>query len=223
MVIQLDQLKTACFFSKLASPALEKISRFVVEKKYPVGDIILSQGDEDKVLYFAITGLVKLFATSAEGREFIVRLVYGGDSFNDDSFFTGAPSSLSAMALSPVAVYSIGEVDMETILRDYPQVYPRITEVMGNRHHQLVKLATELVFKNIAARLARLLLDMEKMARDGNKEARLTQQEMAFMIGTVRELVSRSLRELETMRAISLKHNQITIINRAVLTELSEL
>jgi CRP-like cAMP-binding protein len=221
MAVKIELLKTACYFSRLELPALEDVSRFIFERQLPAGEVFMWEGEEGEVLYFVISGLLKLFATSAEGREFIVRIVYGGDSINDDSVFNNGSSILSAMTLSPVVLYGLYKQDLDEILRTHPRISLNINEVFADRQRYLVMLARELVFKNVTGRLAHLLLEREKLAQAGTGEVRVTQQEMAAMIGTVREIVSRSLRELEAMGAISLKHNQIIVSNRDRLLELS--
>ncbi|MBI4187250.1 MAG: Crp/Fnr family transcriptional regulator [Chloroflexi bacterium] len=223
MTATMELLRTACYFSKLDPAALEDIRRLITERKLPSGETILWEGQEADVLYFVISGVLKLFATSAEGREFVVRLVYGGDSVNDDAILGNGINALSAMTMSPVLLYGLHQGDLSHILRAYPQVNSNIALVLAVRQRHLVRLATELVFKNVTARLARFLLEQEKLERAGAKEVRVTQQEMAAMIGTVRELVNRSLRELEAMGAIRLKHNQIIIADKKRLTELSSL
>ncbi len=223
MAIKLELLKTTCYFSKLDLPALEDIGSFIFERRIPAGEVILWEGEEDEVLYFVISGLLKLFVTSAEGREFIVRLAYGGDSLNDDAIFDRGPNILNAMTMSPVVLYGLRRQDLDSILGAHPEVNSTITEVFAARQRLLVRLATDLVFKHVTGRLAHLLLEREKLASGGDKESRVTQQEMASMIGTVREIVSRSLRDLEAMGAISLRRNQIIIINRDQLVELSNL
>jgi len=223
MAVESALLKTANYFSKLGEAALEDISRFIFVKKLPKGETVFWEGEEDGVLYFVISGLLKLFATSTEGREFIVRLVYGGDSANDDNLFHEDSNMLSAMTLSPVLLYGLRQMDLAKILSDRPQVSHQIAEDLATRQRYLVRLATELVFKNVTSRLARLLLEKEELARAGTTTPRITQQEMASMIGTVREIVSRSLKELEAMDAIRLEHNQIIIRNRERLRELSNL
>ena len=223
MAVELELLKTACYFSKLELDALGDISRFIFERKFPTGEVILWEGEEDEVLYFVISGLVKLFATSAEGREFIIRMVYGGDSVNDEAIFDKGPNTLGAMTMSPVVVYGLRRQDLDRILSARPQVNSSITEVFAVRQRYLIRLAMELVFKNVTGRLARLLLEKEKLARAGVEEPRITQQEMASMIGTVREIASRSLRKLESMGAIKIEHNKIIITDRDRLLELSRL
>ena len=105
MAVKLELLKTACYFSKLNLVALEDVSHFTFERKLPAGEVILWEGEEAEALYFVISGLLKLVATSTEGREFIVRLVYGGDSVNDDAIFDREPIILNAMTMSPVVLY----------------------------------------------------------------------------------------------------------------------
>lgn len=221
MTVKLELLKTACYFTKLDEAALQAVSRFIFARQVPAGEVVLWEGEEDEAIYFVISGQLKLFTTSAEGREFIVRIVYGGDSINDDATFEIEPSKLSAMTLSPVVLYGLRKPDLVKILRDYPLVSLNIAQVLSARQRYLVQLATELVFKNVTGRLARLLLEREKLALSGAENVRITQQEMAAMIGTVREIVSRSLRELEAMGAITMKNNQIIITSREQLLELS--
>ena len=222
MTAKPELLKTAGYLSDLDAEALAEVSPLVFEKGLPAGETVLWEGEDDKTLYFVISGLVKLFATSAEGREFIVRLVYGGDSLNDDTVFDDGPNLLNAMTMSPVVLYGLRPPDLDRVLRDHPAVRASITGVLARRQRYLVRLATGLVFQNITARLARLLLEREKLVREGAGEPKMTQQEMAAMIGTVRELVSRSLRDLEAMGAIRLQHNRIVITDRERLLALSD-
>lgn len=221
MAVKLELLKTAGYFTKLDEDSLLAISRFIFAEQAAKGEVILWEGEADEAIYFVISGQLKLFATSDEGREFIVRIVYGGDSINDDSAFAAGPSMLTAMTLSPVVLYGVRKSDLAKILRDYPLVSLNIAQVLAARQRYLIQLATELVFKNVTGRLARLLLEREKLALSGTEDGRITQQEMAAMIGTVREIVSRSLRELEAIGAITMRHNQIIITNRDRLLELS--
>lgn len=223
MTVEVESLKTACYFSRMEPVALEDVSRFLFERKLPTGNVILWEEEENGVLYFVISGLVKLITTSAEGREFIIRMVYGGDSINDELVFGKGEVITSAISMSPVVLYGLRKPDLDKIIQAYPQVSLGITDVFASRQSYLVRLATELVFKNITSRLARFLLEKEKLVRAGIEEPKITQQDMASMIGTVREMVSRSLRELESIGAIQIKHNEIIIANRELLLELSTL
>ncbi|MFH0914154.1 MAG: Crp/Fnr family transcriptional regulator [Chloroflexota bacterium] len=223
MAVELDLLKTACYFSELDRTSLEAVKPYVREKRYPAGEVVVREGEEADSLHFVISGLLKLVATSAEGREFIVRTAYGGDTVNDDAVFRQGASLLGVVAMSPVLLYGIGREDLFRVMGIHPQVAVNISRTFAAHQRYLVRLAAELVFKGVTARLARLLLDREKLAaRSGTQDLRITQQEMAAMIGTVREIVSRSLRELEDAGAIRLERNQLVITDRAYLEGLTE-
>ncbi|MBI2829639.1 MAG: Crp/Fnr family transcriptional regulator [Chloroflexi bacterium] len=223
MTIQLEFLKTACYFRRLEPACLEDIIKYVFEKRVPTGEVVLWEGDEEENLYFVIAGLLKLFATSADGREFVVRLAYGGDSANDEGIFDKGPNVLSAMTMSPVLLYGLHCDDLDKIRRAHPPVNEAVAQVFAARQRYLVRLTTELVFKNVTGRLARLLLEREKLLNGENRDLRITQQEMAAMIGTVREIVSRSLREMEAKGAVMVDHNQIIVKDKKLLLELSSL
>jgi CRP/FNR family cyclic AMP-dependent transcriptional regulator len=223
MAVEPEFLKTACYFRKLEPAALADISHFIFEKKLAAQEYILWEGEKDGVLYFVIKGLVKLFSTSAEGREFIVRVVYGGDSFNDESFFDKGQNTFGAVTMSPAILYGLRYEDLAAILQAHPAVGSAMAEVFAARQRYFSRLAVELVFKSATGRLARLLLDREKMIRAGAGDQKITQQEMAGMIGTVREIVGRSLRELEEKGAIRLERNRIIIKDSYQLRELGDM
>ena len=222
MAVKLEFLKTACYFSRMGPPVLEEVNRFVFERSYASGEVFLWEGEKSDVLYFVISGLVKLFATSVEGRELIIRLAYGGDSINDEGIFDDGPNFLSAMTMTPVVLYGLERRHLGEIQNTHPQLNARIMEVLASRQRHLVRLTTEMVFKNVTGRLACFLLESDKLTSAMDKQHRITQQEMASITGTVRELVSRSLRELEMMGSISMERNQIIITNKNQLLKLCE-
>ncbi len=221
MAVEPEFLKTACYFRKLEPGALANLGRFLFEKKLPAGEYVLWEGQKDPVLYFVITGRVRLFATSAEGREFIVRLVYGGDSFNDECAFDKDTNTFSAVTVSPVVLYGLRYENLAPILTEQPEVGAAMAEVFASRQRYFSKLAIEMVFRSATGRLARLLLERERLIRSGATEQKITQQDMAGMIGTVREIVGRSLEELEELGAIRLERNRIIIKDSGKLRELS--
>lgn len=221
MTIKLELLRTACYFTKLDKASLDAISRFIFEKQCPAKEIIFLEENEEKTIHFAISGAIKLFTTSNEGREFIVRIAYGGDSFNDDNLHGNGPNILGAATLSPVVLYRLSQLDLAEITHHYPQVLSNMVEVFAKREQYLVKLAKELVFKNITGRLAQLLLEKEDLSYTGDGSSQMTMQDMAFMIGTVREMVSRSLRDMEAMKAVTIDKNRIVINDREKLLELN--
>ena len=219
MVIQAEFLKSTSYFAGLSPAELDSVRKFIFEETAERGEIILLEGASAEALYFVVSGVVKVFKTSADGKEQIFYLVRPGESFNDAPVFSGGPNLTSAEAMGPVVLYGIKKSDLERILRDHPQVVMDIIQVLDQRVQHLVSLVEDLSFKRVDSRVAKILLEH---AGDGaGQNPRLTQQEMAAMAGTAREMVGRSLKTLEEDGAIRLERHRIVIIDKEALREMA--
>ncbi len=220
MAIQVDILKNSPYFFGLSAAAVDSIAKLAFEKKVERGKIFLLEGESDKVLYFVASGVVKIFKTSAEGKEQILGIARPGESINDVAVFDGGPNLSAAQAMGAVVVYGLRKNDLESITRDYPQVATNVTKVLANRVRYLVSLVEDLSFKHVIGRIAKILL--QYAGSETGTEQRLTQQDMAAMAGTVREVVGRSLKVLEQEGAIKLDHHRIIITDREALKKIIE-
>jgi CRP-like cAMP-binding protein len=220
MTIDIDFIKSTPYFSGLGSAELESISRYIFEKKVERGEVILFEDEPAEAMFFVASGAIKLFKTSVEGKEQILSIVRPGDAFNDVPIFDKGLNPTSAQAMGPVTLLGIKGNELEIILEEYPQVVRNIIKVLAERVRQLVSLVEDLSFKRVIGRVARILLEH---AGDGTgPNPRLTQQEMAAMAGTVREVVARSLKALEDEGTIRLERHRIVIANKDALKEMVE-
>jgi CRP-like cAMP-binding protein len=220
MAVQLEFLNRTLYFSDLGLAELESIKELVFEKTADRAEMILLEGESADNLYFVASGVVKVFKTSTEGREQILNIVRPGESFNDVSIFDGGPNPASARAMGPVLLYGIKKNDMEAILGDHRQVALNVIEVLARRVRHLLSLVEDLSFKHVISRVAKILL--EHMGGETDGGPRLTQQEMAAMAGTAREVVGRSLKALEEEGAIKLDRHRIVITNKEALRKIME-
>ena len=220
MTVQLDFLNSILYFSNLELADLESIRKLVFEKTADRAEMVLLEGEPAANLYFVASGVVKMFKTSAEGKEQILSIVRPGESFNDVPIFDGGPNPASARAMGPVLLYGIKKNDMEAILRNHPQVALNVIKVLANRVRHFVSLVEDLSFKHVIGRVAKILL--EHVGGQTGLGPRLTQQEMAAMAGTAREVVGRSLKALEEEGAIKLDRHRIIITDKEALKEIME-
>ena len=220
MSVQIEFLKSILYFSGLSPDELDSVKKHVFEKTAERGEAILLEGESAEALYFVVSGAVKVFKTSAEGKEQILDIVRPGDSFNEVATLDGGPNPAGAQALGPVVLYGIRRRDLEIILRDYSPVALNVIRVLAGRVRHLVSLVEDLSFRRVVSRIAKILLEQ---AGDGTgSRPRLTQQEMAAMAGTAREVVGRSLKSLEEEGAIRLDRHRIVITNKEALKEIME-
>ena len=216
MAIQAEFIKSIPYFSGLSPAQLDSLKGLIFETTAERGKFILLESEPADALYIVFSGVVKVFKTSADGREQILQIVRPGESFNDAPVFDGGPNPASAQAMGPVALYGIKNSDMEGILRTHPQVALNVIRVLSQKLRHLVSLVEDLSFRHVTARLAKILLEY---VGDGVGPAkpRLTQQEMAAMAGTAREMIGRSLKELEDEGIIRLDHHRIVVTDKEAL------
>ncbi len=219
MGVETEVLKSIPYFSGLSLTELEAVKRRVFEKSVERNEIILLEDEPAEAVYFIVSGAAKAFKTSAEGKEQILCLLRPGESFNDVPVFDGGPNPASVIAMSPVTLYGISKTDMQTLLQEHPNIGSNIIKVLAERVRHFVSLVEDLSFRHVMGRVAKILL---KYAGDGaGPGPRLTQQEMASMVGTAREVVSRSLKALEAEGAIRMDRHRIVIISKEILEEMS--
>jgi CRP/FNR family transcriptional regulator len=217
MAINLDLLKSTPYFSGLNEAALASIVRYVFEKKAIRGDILVFEGEPSEAMYLVVEGVIKTFKTSADGKEQILRIIRPGDSFNDVPVLAGGINLVSAAAMSSVVLYGIKKKDLEVISREYPQVALNIINILSIRVQEMIELVEDLSFRRVNGRVAKILL--EYAGRE--VKPRLTQQEIAAMIGTAREMVGRSFKNLEEEGAIRVERNRVIIADQINLKKIA--
>jgi len=216
MAIQAEFIKSIPYFSGLSPAELDPLRGLIFETTADRGEFIVLESEPAEALYFVVSGVVKVFKTSADGREQILQIVRPGESFNDAPIFDGGANPASAQAMGPVVLYGIKNSDMSSILRSHPRVALNVINVLSQKMRHLVSLVEDLSFRHVTARLAKILLEY---AGDGvgPSKPRLTQQEMAAMAGTAREMIGRSLKELEDEGIIRLDHHRIVVTDKEAL------
>lgn len=221
MVISISSLKSIPYFSGLSPDELLTIGGLVFEKNVDRGEMILLEGEPAEAMYFLVSGAAKVFKTSVEGKEQILTILRPGDSFNDVSVFDDGMNLASVQAMTQVQLYGLRKNVIMAFLKEHPKVAFSIIRVLAGRVRQLAALVEDLSFRHVTSRVAKILL--EYAADDAVPGTRLTQQEMANMAGTAREVVARSIKALEDEGLITLNRHKITINNREKLARMAEI
>jgi len=223
MAIDVDLLRGIPYFAGLGEADLEAVGLRMFEQSVERGDMILMEEDPSEALYFVVSGAVKVFKTSIEGKEQILCLLRAGESFNDVPILDGGPNLASAIAITPVVLYGMTRTDIEELLRENPRIAMNVIRVLSKKVRHFVSMVEDLSFRDVTSRVAKLLLDYATDhggPEEGTKRPRLTQQEMAAMVGTAREVVGRSLKVLEEEGAIRMDRHRIVVTNRKALQQM---
>ena len=218
-MVQIEFLKSTPYFVGMNPAEMDSVRKFIFQKTVERGETILLEGEPAEVLYFVVSGVVKVLKTSADGKEQILYLVRPGESFNDVPVISGGPNLAGAEAMGSVVLYGMKKSNLEVILRDYPEVALNVIQVLSQRVQQMVSLVEDLSFKHVNSRVAGILL--EHVGDGADRSPRLTQQEMAALAGTAREMVGRSLKALEEDGLIRLDRHRIVITDKEALREMA--
>jgi CRP/FNR family transcriptional regulator len=213
MTIERHALRQIPLFAELGDDDLAHVAALAIERHVDRGEIVLLEGARGGALHFVRAGLIKIFKTSPEGKEQVLRLITPGHTFNDVPALDGGPNPASAAALEPSVIYIIGRAELSKLMIERPAVAAAAVKTLAGALRHLVGLVEDLSFRHVTARVAKILLDQEVAARQTGTAHRLTQQEMAAMAGTAREMVGRALKELEAAGAIEMRQGRPMILS----------
>jgi CRP-like cAMP-binding protein len=214
MSVEVEVLRHIPYFAQLGQKELAQVAAMSVERRYERGDLVLLEGDLGGALHYVRSGLVKIFKTSPAGKEQVLRLIAAGNTFNDVPALDGGPNPASAAAMEPSVIYVIRRADLHTLIVANPEVAAAVVQTLANTLRHLVSLVEDLSLRHVTARVAKILLDQEKASQEAQRAYHLTQQEMAALAGTAREVVGRALKELETAGAIEMRQGRAIVLDR---------
>jgi CRP/FNR family transcriptional regulator len=216
----LIRLRRLTFFDGLDDATLAELARAARRREYRAGEVIVLEGEAQPGLYFLDSGYVKVVKSAPSGREQTLRVLEPGDTFNEIGVFSRQPNPATAVALEPTAVWLIPRETLTGLLRERPDFAQSVIERMAERMLFLVALVSDLSLRPVTGRLARLLL--ETAAGDVMPRPRwFTQAELAARLGTVPDVVQRSLRGLEADGLIAVDRAQIRLLDRPALEQLA--
>jgi CRP-like cAMP-binding protein len=216
MAVDLELLAQIQYFSGLSPDELESVKKYIAfEKTIKKGETLLLEGDQSDYMYFIISGAVKVYKRSINGKEQILNVAAKGESLNDVSTFDGGGSATDMLAMTPVSLYAVRKEDIKTLVTQYPKIALNAAGVLASKVRRDSSLVEVLSFDQVISRLARLILKQSAVGQ--GLLPLFTQQDLAAMVGASRVVVNRSLRTMEEKGAIRLERRRIVITDEETL------
>lgn len=215
------RLEDMPLFAALTTRELEALRGDTGERAFDRGQLIVVEGEACRGLFIVKTGRVKVYKASEDGREQILEIVKPGGAFNDVPIFDGGPTPASVMAITETTCFIVPPARVTRVLASHPELSLVLLSQFARRVRALGTIVEDLAFNDVPVRLARILLaSMEEGTTGPLLDRSMTLQEMAAMVGSVREVVTRSLRKLEKQGLIAMDRHQIVIQDPAGLKRL---
>ncbi len=214
-----ELLRLVPYFSQLSPRELATVADGVVERRIPAGQIGFLEGEPCAGLYLVVSGQAKIYRLSLDGREQVLALLDPGDSCNEVPVVDGGLNPATLVAIKTCKVWIWTGEEMDRLRRVIPDLNEAIIRSLAGRCRELVDKVHSLSFLSVTARLADFLL--QQASEDAELDRKQwTQDEMAAHIGTVREMVGRTLRNLERDGLVRFNRHRIEIVDREGLESL---
>ena len=208
-------LNKISLFSELSKSDLEAVTKLAVTRNFPKNTIILCEGDESDSLYVILSGKVKVYLSDDEGKEVTLNVQGEDEYFGELALLDSAPRSASVVTLEKTQLAVISKSSFEQCMEKNPGISLKVSRGLARRLRELSENVRSLALMDVYGRVAHTLLDMSE-EQDGKMiiPQKLTQREIASMVGASREMVSRILRDLSIGGYITIEKKIITINER---------
>ena len=195
----LEALRSIPLFARVADSDLEQIASHVIERRYPRNTTIVEEGLPGDYMYIIREGRVKVTKLSEDGREKILEFLDAGSFVGEMALLERAPRSASVKTLAPVRMLALSRNDFLSLIRRSPDLGLAVIEVLCSRLRTQNDQSSALSFQRVKDRTKGLLQRLAKNEHaDGTRSTpTLTHQQIADMIGTSRETVTRVVKELK--------------------------
>jgi len=208
-------------FAGLAPEVTEALAARAATRPFAPGELLFQEGDRCEGIFLLVQGSVKIYKTSASGRQVTLAVETAPATVAELPLFDGGPYPASAQAVGSVSTMFIHKRDFRAICLEHPQLPLQALSIVGRRLRALVTLIESVAFGKIRQRLARMLLELASQGGDSFPLPG-THQEIALNLGTVREVVSRNLSRFQAAGLIQINHGEIVVADRQGLEQEAE-
>jgi len=221
-----DQLKRCPLFAGLKEEELKRVRAIASLKQVGKKQVLFSDGEEAKGFYVILSGKVKLYKISPEGKEQILHVVSAPDAFAEAALFLEGSYPAFAEALSDCQLLFFPKRDFIQLIGRNPQLSINMIVSLSHYLRRFASLIEELSLKEVSSRMAKYLIDLSmKLSKEGKSpkevELDLSKTQLASKLGTISETLSRTLAKMKAKGIIDVKRNRILILNRETLEELA--
>ncbi|GAC1349595.1 MAG: Crp/Fnr family transcriptional regulator [Ktedonobacteraceae bacterium] len=209
-------LKQVPLFADLADEDIRALMSMAKRRTFRNGEVIFHRDDPGQVLYVIKEGKVKICLISPDGQE-ISLVVFGkGECFGELTILDGLPRSADAVALEKVECYTLQRSDFHQAIIKNPKIAIQVLEVLSKRLRTTDNMVEDLIFLDVYGRVAKKLLELAdthgtKVENGTRIDVRLTQQELASMVGASRESVNKVMGYFTDKNFISTDKHRITL------------
>jgi len=217
-----DFLAKNPLFQGLPEPQIDKLARIVTEHSFAGGQMIFTEGDKADGFYIVVTGRVKIYKLSPEGKEQILHVIEPGEPFAEVAMFSGGTLPAHAEALKESRIVFIPRAAFIALIQQDPSIAMNMFGTLSIRLKRFTSLIEDLSLKEVPQRLAAYLLYLsgDKDSQE-NFELTISKGQLASLLGTIPETLSRILKKMVDQGYIAMKGRTIEMRDKGMLESLA--
>ncbi|MCE5266095.1 MAG: Crp/Fnr family transcriptional regulator [Deltaproteobacteria bacterium] len=219
------QMQELPLFQGVPDEKLKALAERALYRSCKPGETIIGETDPVRAFYVVVTGQVKLYKISAEGKEQTLNLLGPGDPFGMCTAFAVAPFPANVQAIGESAVLLIPGPVMEAVAMQEPRLLVNVIRILSDRLKEAMTLIESLALKELPQRIASFLVHAPQEGSGKTTdllELTVTQRELAKILGATPEALSRALRRMSEAGMLTVDGRSVRILNREALGELAE-
>jgi CRP/FNR family transcriptional regulator, dissimilatory nitrate respiration regulator len=217
-----QQISSIPLFNGLSETQNSELAGITIEKIFSRGQTIFSEGDDGAGFYVVASGRVKIFKLSSEGREQILHILGPGEIFGEVPVFAGSRFPANAQAMEESRVFYFNRYSLVNLIEKNPSIAMGMLAVLSKRLRMFASLIDDLSLKEVPGRLATYLLYLSRKEKGaGDLELDITKGQLASLLGTIPETLSRILTKMSGQGIIESDGPKIKIIDRKGLEDLA--
>lgn len=209
-------LKQLAIFADLEEEDIRDLMAVARRRTFRAGEVIFHRDDPGQVLYMIKDGKVKICLISPDGQEISLAVLGAGEYFGEFALYDGLPRSADAIAIEKVECYTLQRSDFHNAIMKNPKIAITVLEGLSKRLRNTDQMVENLIFLDVYGRVAKKLLELSdthgiKVENGTRIDVRLTQQELASMVGASRESVNKVMGYFTDKGYISTDKHRVTL------------
>ncbi|HOJ71313.1 MAG TPA: Crp/Fnr family transcriptional regulator [Syntrophorhabdaceae bacterium] len=216
-----DSIRYIPLFKGLPDRQIEELSRIAIRYSFLKDRIIFSEGDEADGFYVLISGRVKIYKLSKEGKEQILHIVEAQEPFGEVPAFAGKRFPAHAEAIEDSITLFFPRDAIVQLIKNDPSLALNMLALLSLRLRQFTVLVEDLSLKEVPQRLAAYILLIGEREKTDEIELNINKKQLASLLGTIPETMSRILGKMVSKGLIDVQGRRIKLIDKKALEELA--
>jgi len=223
MINTLDDIASSPLFQGLPKEDHEELATVVENRIFNQGELIFSEGDEGIAFYVVLSGRVKIFKLSMDGKEQILHILGPGEPVGEVAVFAGKSFPANAVALEDSRLFYFPMTAFVELIQKNPSIALNMLSILSQRLRRFTSMIENLSLKEVPGRLAAYLLYLSESHQSADKlTLDISRRQLSDLLGTIPETLSRILTKMSKAGLVKTEgRHGIRILDREGLEELA--